>query len=144
MKKLVALAAAFILVAALPAGAAAQDPPKPKPEPKPEQKAEATAKPSYAGKWTMSLQSPNGSFAATVEIALDEKEPSKVKGSITSELGTSPVYGEIEDGTLWFAVNREGTQLWFKGALQEDGTMAGALDIQGNPLPFTATRVKDK
>jgi hypothetical protein len=144
MKKLVALAAAFTLVAALPAGAAAQDPPKPKPEPKPEQKAEATAKPSYAGKWTMSLQSPNGSFAATVEIALDEKEPSKVKGSITSELGTSPVYGEIEDGTLWFAVNREGTELWFKGTLQEDGTMAGALDIQGNLLPFTATRVKEK
>lgn len=144
MKKLVALAAAFTLVAALPAGAAAQDPPKPKPEPKPEQKAEATAKPTYAGKWTMSLQSPNGPFAATVEIALDEKEPNKVKGSITSELGTSPVYGEIEDGTLWFAVNREGTELWFKGTLQEDGTMAGALDIQGNLLPFTATRVKEK
>ena len=144
MKKLVALAAAFTLVAALPAGAAAQDPPKPRPEPKPEQKADATAKPSYAGKWNMSVQTQNGAYPATVEIALDEKEPSKVTGSITSEMGTSPVYGEIEDGTLWFAVNREGTQLWFKGALQEDGTMAGALDIQGNPLPFTATRVKEK
>jgi hypothetical protein len=140
MKQSFALAAAFALVVGLPLGAVTQDPPKPKPE----QKGEATAKPTYAGKWTMSLQSPNGSFAATVEIALDEKEPNKVKGSITSELGTSPVYGEIEDGTLWFAVNREGTELWFKGTLQEDGTMAGALDIQGNLLPFTATRVKEK
>jgi len=144
MKKLVVLAAAFTLVAALPAGAAAQDPPKPRPEPKPEQEADATAKPSYAGTWNMSVQTQNGAYPATVEIALDEKEPSKVTGSITSEMGTSPVYGEIEDGTLWFAVNREGTQLWFKGALQEDGTMAGALDIQGNLLPFTATRVKEK
>jgi hypothetical protein len=142
--KLFALAAAFALMAALPAGAAAQDPPKPKPEQKPEQKAQE-AKPSYAGKWNMSVQTQNGPYPATVEIAFDEKEANKVKGTISSERGTSPIYGEIAEGTLWFAVSLDGTgELWFKANLQEDGSLAGALDMQGTQLPFTATRIKDK
>jgi hypothetical protein len=141
MKKFFALAAAFALVAALPVAAAAQDPAKPKPE----QKTEGAAKPSYAGKWNLSLQSPNGTMAATVDVVLDEKEPAKVTGSITSEMGTSAIYGEIEDDVLWFAVSPDGNmEIWFKGMMQPDGTMAGAIDMQGNLVPWTATRVKDK
>ncbi len=141
MKKFLAITAALALVVGLPAAAAAQDPAKPKPE----QKTEETAKPSYAGKWNLSLQSPNGSMAATVTIALDEKEPNKVSGSITSEMGTSNIYGEIAEGVLWFAVSPDGTnEIWFKGTLQEDGNMSGAIDIQGNLIPWSATRIKDK
>jgi len=140
MKKFFALTAAFALVAALPAAAAAQDPPKPKPE----QKTEGAAKPSYAGKWNMSLQSPNGTMAATVDVVLDEKEPNKVSGSITSDMGTSAIYGEIAEGVLWFAVSPDGTnEIWFKGTLQEDGSLSGAIDIQGNLIPWTATRIKN-
>jgi outer membrane protein assembly factor BamB len=141
MKKCFALAAAFALVTALPTAAAAQDPAKPKPE----QKTEDAAKPSYAGKWSLSLQSPNGTMAATVNVVLDEKEPAKVAGSITSEMGTSNIYGEIAEGVLWFAVSPDGTnEIWFKGELQADGSMSGAIDIQGNLVPWTATRIKDK
>lgn len=141
MRKLFALTAAFALVAALPAAAAAQDPAKPTQE----QKSEQAAKPSYAGKWNMTFQSPDGAMAATLDVALDEKEPNKVSGQIASEMGTYAIYGEIEEGTLWFAVSPDGTnEIWFKGNLQADGTMSGAIDMQGNLIPWTAARAKDK
>jgi len=141
MKKLLVLTAAFALVAALPAAAAAQDPAKPPQE----QKTEPAAKPSYAGKWNMSFQSPNGAMMATLTVMLDEKEPKKVSGSIASEMGTYNIYGEIDEEALWFAISPDGTnELWFKGNLQPDGSMSGAIDMQGNLIPWTATRVKEK
>jgi hypothetical protein len=55
------------------------------------------------------------------------------------------VYGEIDEETLWFAVSPDGVmEIWWYANHQEDGSIAGALDMQGNQVPFTATRVKVK
>jgi len=135
------LLATGLLVAWSVAPAFAQDPPVQEKEKPAETKEKAT----YAGKWNMSMQSPNGAFAATVEIILDKEDPKKVSGTIISEMGTMPVYGELDGETLWFAVSPDGTmEIWWYANLQEDGSLAGALDMQGNQIPFTATRVKEK
>jgi hypothetical protein len=138
-KVLATVMALGLIVAWTATPAMAQDPPPPEQEKKDEEKK------TYAGKWNMSMQSPNGAFAATVEIILDKEDPKKISGTIMSEMGTYPVYGEIDEETLWFAVSPDGVmEIWWYATHQEDGSIAGALDMQGNQVPFTATRVKVK
>ncbi len=142
MRRTVTLGTAFVMsVFWMAAPALAQAPP-----PAQEQAEAADEKkeaPTYAGKWTVSMQSPQGAFVSTVDIVLDKEDPKKVTGSMASEMGTFEVWGEIDEGTLWFAVSPDGSmELWFGGTLKEDGSMAGTMDIQGNSMAWTAIRVK--
>jgi hypothetical protein len=122
-------------------GAAAQQAP-PQPTPKVEPKKEA---PTYAGKWDFSIEMGEGPVAALLTIVIDEKDPKKVTGSLNSDRGNMAFTGEIAEGELWFAISPDGsTQVWLNGKLQEDGTIKGAVDVQGNKIPWVAKRSKDK
>ena len=116
-----------------------------KPDPKPEQKPEPKPEPSFAGKWDMSIETPGGPRPATLVVKLDGK---KVAGSLASEIGETPIAGELTDGTLAFSLtldmNGQSITLAFSGTSQKDGSIAGTASMAGQQMAWTATRAKEK
>ena len=145
MRKVIAVASAVVLVFGVPAlaaaGQATQQAPPAKPEaPKTETKAPA----SIAGKWTLSIDPGSGPMQLPMELKLDAK---KLTGSIVGPQGEpANLEGEYADGKLSFTLTipDSGMAITFKATLKEDGSLAGTLDMQGNEIAWTATRVKDK
>jgi hypothetical protein len=152
MKRIAMLVAGLAMTVGLGAQAqTGQTPPKPPTPaapaaaPKADEKAPATP----AGKWTMTLQSPQGAFVSTLELKVDGK---KVTGTSTNDmLGTQALEGEFADGkvSFWMSItmpNGGGSMdLSYTGALKADGTMAGTMTIpQMGEMPWTAERIKEK
>jgi hypothetical protein len=154
MKKL-ALAAVLTLTAGLVVQAqqstqtppASQTPPAQQsaPDEKEKPKADAKPAPALAGKWNMSLETQQGAMASVLDLKVDGK---KVTGTISSQMGEAPIEGEFADGKLTLTMSYQGSngsmQLAFTGALKDDGTMAGTMDIpsQNIQMPWKAERVK--
>jgi hypothetical protein len=137
MRKFIAIAAAITVTLGLPALAAAQAT-QGKPEP-PKADAKAT---SIAGKWTMNVDGGGGPMQLPMEFKLDGK---KLTGTIVGPQGEpANLEGEYADGKFTFTLTiPDGSMsIGFKGALKDDGSIAGTLDMQGNEIAWTATRVK--
>lgn len=113
----------------------------PKPEAKPEPKAEAA--PSFAGKWTVNVETPNGAMQSALELKIDGK---KVAGTMASPMGEAAVEGEIAEGklTFWITIDAGGNNMsvTFVGTMQKDGSLAGTFDFGQGEMPWTAVRVK--
>ena len=140
MRKVIAIASAITLSLALPAHAAAQaQGGQAKPEPP---KADAKAPAGVAGKWTMSVDAGSGAMQLPIEFKVEGK---KVTGTVIGPQGEpANLEGEFADGKLTFTVTvPDGSMsIGFKATLKDDGSLAGTLDMQGNEVPWTATRVK--
>jgi hypothetical protein len=139
MRKFIAIASAVTLTLGLPALAAAQAASQAKPDPP---KAETKAPPSVAGKWTLNVDGGGGAMDLPMELKLDGK---KLTGTIVGPQGEpANLSGEYADGKMTFTLTTpDGSMtITFKATLKEDGTIAGSLDMQGNEVPWTATRVK--
>ena len=112
---------------------------------KPEQKPETKAPESVAGKWTMSIESQNGTTTSALDMKVDGK---KVTGTISSDRGAGPVQGEFADGKLVLKMTFDGPsgqiEIGITGAMKEDGTLAGMLDFNGQGIPWKASRVKEE
>ena len=97
---------------------------------------------SFAGEETVTLEITE----PTAEIVMNAVELKIGEATITSERGTAPVEGEFAEGKLQFWMTMEGgggsMTLNFSGAMKEDGSMAGTIDIQGYQLQWSATRAK--
>ena len=158
MRKLLTLTAAIALTAGVVTQAqqaAQQAPPaqtKPDEQSKPEDKDKAAAKtaPSVVGKWNVSIDMQGNVMNSGLEIKLDGK---KVSGTITGPQGDpTPIQGEFADGKLTFSMSFNGQngpmQIGFSGALKDNGTLAGTMDLgpmaQGMQINWTAERVKEK
>ena len=126
------IAAAAVLSASIAATAEAQakpDPPK--------------APPSVAGKWNISVDPGSGPLQLATELKVDG---TKVTGTLIGPGGESlTLQGEYTGGKLSFVVTApDGNAYSFKGALKEDGTLAGMVaGPDGSEIPWTATRAKD-
>jgi hypothetical protein len=99
--------------------------------------------PSIAGKWTMSIDLGQGPLNLPMEFKLDGK---KLTGTVASPEGDpTNLEGEYADGKISFNVVIRGGSMTitFKGALKDDGSIGGTLDMQGNEIAWTATRAKD-
>ena len=120
------------------AGQSQQQPPPPA-----EDKAKKPDTSTVAGKWDMWVVTDQGSMGSTLDLKLEGKT---VTGTITSERGTAPDEGEFAEGKLQYWMTMEGggvsMTLNFSGAMKEDGSMAGTIDIQGYQLQWSATRAK--
>lgn len=97
----------------------------------PAQEAPKPAPPTgIAGKWTMSIQTPNGGQDVALELKLDG---AKLTGTIASPQGSVPIEGEYKEKTLSFLLSFEtgnGTfSIYFSGAEQDNGTLAGTADM---------------
>jgi len=122
-----------------------------KPEPKPAEKTDAKPdKPmtgaSLAGKWVVSLTTANGPLESALEMKADPKDAKKVAGTITSQMGSAPLEGEVVDGklTIWFTMSANGSDIpvTITGTQQKDGTLAGLLSFGQGDIPWTAAREK--
>jgi len=102
---------------------------------------------TIVGKWNVSVETQQGPNTSVLDVKLDGK---KVTGTLSSQLGETPVEGEFADGKLTFSISFQGSngnfQIAFSGAFKEDGTIAGTMDIAGQnmQMPWKAERVKDK
>src|SRR3989475_9951398 len=99
--------------------------------------------PTFAGIWTMSVESPHG--ATTMGLTLKQEEK-KVTGTFSSPHGDSPVEGEFADGTLTLATtlaDNHSLQVTFSAKLKENGARAGYLSSQMADMPWPAKRVKE-
>ncbi len=85
--------------------------PEAKPTPKPDAKPATAA--TLAGKWNVSIETPNGAMESALELKADPKDAKKVTGTITSPMGEAALEGEVVDGklTFWFTMNANGTEL---------------------------------
>lgn len=140
MKKLSLLAALLMLAT----GLAAQTP-TPK-EQAPAAKPDPKAAPALTGKWSLSVETPQGTMANTMDLKLDGK---KVTGTITSQMGTTELAGEFTDGKLTFNMSVDtpnGTlQIAWSGAFKDDGTLSGTASLGDmGQMSWTASRIKDK
>jgi hypothetical protein len=141
---IVAVAAVVIGAASLQAQQGSQQAPPPKPE----QKTDAKTPTTVAGKWNLAIDGPQGSMMALLEMKADEKDAKKVTGTLSSDMGQSAVAGEFAEGKLTFSLTFDGgggsMELWFSGAMKDDGTMTGTIDTPQGEIPWHAERVKDK
>jgi len=128
---------AFSLSATGLAAGVAQNPPA--------QEAPKPAEPvGVAGKWTMSIQTPNGGQNVALELKLDG---AKLTGTLAGQQGSVPIEGEYKDKKLSFLLSFEtgnGTfSIYFSGAEQENGTLAGTADMgEMGQMTWTAQRAK--
>ena len=141
MKKLSLLAAMLMLAT----GLAAQTPQSPK-EPAPAAKPDPKAAPALTGKWSLSVDTPQGTMLNTMDLKVDGK---KVTGTIASQMGTSELEGEFADGKLTFNMSVDtpngNLQIAWTGALKDDGTLSGTASVGDmGQMNWTASRIKDK
>ncbi|MEZ5315873.1 MAG: hypothetical protein R2752_00580 [Vicinamibacterales bacterium] len=136
---------ALALVAALGAAATASAQTPPQSPPAAEKPAATPAPASIAGKWSVTVQSPQGTMMSTLEV---KQEGKKITGTLSSDMGVAPVAGEYADGKLEFTISMDtgggAMEIWFGGAFKDDGTMAGTLDFGQGEIPWTAKAIKDK
>jgi hypothetical protein len=108
-------------------------------------KKEQKAAPSIDGKWTITTVTQNGPIVSTMVLKVEGK---KLTGTIASpERGEAAIAGEYADGKIAFSISMQTSNgaidIAFSGAVKENGTMAGTLDIgAGNTLEWTAERAK--
>src|SRR5262245_23466842 len=92
---------------------------------------------SIAGTWTMSIE------GMTLSMAL-EQTGKKIEGTLESPHGLIRVKGEFDGRMLTLAGALEGgpheLEVSVKGALQTDGTLAGAMTTSVGDMKWTASR----
>ncbi len=147
MKTLISTIAALAMASGVSVVVASQASPSnpPSQEQKPAPKGEEKAAASIAGKWTMSLETQNGTMTPGLDFKQDGK---KVSGTLSSPQGDAPLAGEYAEGKLTFNVSFQGNngevQLVFAASLKPDGTLAGTMNFGQGEMTWTASRVKDK
>jgi hypothetical protein len=139
----------FILAATLVAQTPPpqQAPPTNKPaEAKTEAKVAPLTAAGMAGKWTVTVTTSQGPVDSSIDIKADPKDAKKFSGTITSQLGTANLTGEVVDGKLSFSFpfnsNGNETMLTFNGEQQKDGSLAGTLDFGAGAINWTAVKAK--
>ena len=136
--KLITIGVAFAL-ATTPTLLGRQSADAPKQEAKPDPKAAA----GVAGKWLMSLDTPNGTMNPSLDLKV---EGEKVTGTLSSPQGDVAVAGKFADNKLALTMSFQGNNgemtLTLAGTLKADGTMAGTLAFPQGEIPWTAARPK--
>lgn len=90
------------------------------------------AQDSVAGTWHLQVVFDQGSGAPT---AVFKQDGEKLTGTYTGQMGQFPLEGTFKDKQIAFTVmvDVQGNQLAFTyvGALQDDGTLKGTVDLGG-------------
>lgn len=99
---------------------------------------------SYAGKWVLDLQSPQGAMQLGLDVKIDAAN--KVTGTIESPNGPANIAGEFKDSVLGFAINFDAggqmIEIWFESTIK-DGKLAGTMSLGDmGSYPFTGVRAK--
>ena len=91
------------------------------------------------GMWTFNVEIP-GVGGGSADVILEEVDGSLL-GEYSGQLGNTPITGEVNGNTFTFDVNGDMGTVTYEGEVQEDGSLAGTLDLGGMAEGrFTATR----
>lgn len=96
------------------------------------------------GAWAMTITGPDGSpMAVTAVFKTDGK---KVTGTLTSQMGDTPLEGEYAGGKLAFGIafeSQEGPMhIGFAGDMKDDGSFAGMASGPFGEIAWSAVRAK--
>lgn len=75
---------------------------------------------NVAGAWQLSIDSPNGTFNATLAI---QQDGGTIKGTQTSDFGDAPITGTVKGNAIQFTVNVTGSNGSF--TVEHEGTVTG-------------------
>jgi hypothetical protein len=100
------------------------------------------AQSGVAGNWTLTVDSPQGATQATLRLAVDG---ATVKGSISSDMGETPLSGTVSGDQVKFQFDYSGPS----GAITITSTatvsgddIKGDMDYGQGTAPFTGKRAK--
>lgn len=100
------------------------------------------AQDSVAGRWLIEIDSPQGLMKAGLVVTL---EGDTVSGSITSEMGETPIKGTFKDGTVKFSFDYAGPQgamtITSTGTVSGD-EVKGEMDYGMGTAPFVGKRAQ--
>lgn len=95
-----------------------------------------------AGRWVLEIDSPQGLMKAGLVVTL---EGETVTGSITSEMGQTPIKGTFKDGTVKFTFDYAGPQgamtITSTGTVSGD-EVKGEMDYGMGTAPFVGKRAE--
>jgi hypothetical protein len=94
-----------------------------------------------AGTWAIVIDSPNGPLSATLAL---KQDGDKLTGTITSQLGETPITGTVKDNDVEFSMKMERggdtMVLAYKAKLDGD-KITGTVDFAGQAvIPFTGKK----
>lgn len=102
----------------------------------------AFAQDSVAGRWLLEVDSPQGAMKAGLVVAVDGET---VTGSITNEMGETPIKGTFKDGTIKFTFDYAGPQgamtITTTGTVSGD-EVKGEMDYGMGTAPFVGKRAE--
>lgn len=102
----------------------------------------ASAQPSVAGKWTLDVDSPQGTMKVSLALSVSGET---LKGTIASEMGETPFTGTVKDGAIKFSFDFAGPQgpmsVTTTGTVSGDD-MKGEMDYGMGVAPFTGKRAE--
>lgn len=94
-----------------------------------------------AGRWALSVDSPQGTTQATLTLAVDG---SALKGSISSDMGETPIAGSVAGATVKFQFDYAGPSgpitIVTTGTVSGDD-IKGDMDYGQGSAPFAGKRV---
>lgn len=100
------------------------------------------AQDSVAGRWLLEVDSPQGAMKAGLVVAVDGET---VTGSITNEMGETPIKGTFKDGTIKFSFDYAGPQgamtITTTGTVSGD-EVKGEMDYGMGTAPFVGKRAQ--
>lgn len=93
-----------------------------------------------SGNWTFNVEIP-GAGSGSANVTMDEAEDGTITGQYSGQLGNTAITGQAEGDSFSFDVNTQMGTVTYEGELQDDGTLAGTLDLGGMAEgEFTATK----
>lgn len=95
-----------------------------------------------AGRWALSVDSPQGTTQATLNLSV---EGGALKGSISSDMGETPITGTVSGASLKFQFDYAGPSgpitIVTTGTVSGD-EIKGDMDYGQGTAPFTGRRTK--
>lgn len=102
----------------------------------------AFAQDGVAGRWLLDIDSPQGPMKAGLTINVDGET---IKGTISNEMGDTPIAGTLKDGTVKFTFDYAGPQgamtITTTGAMSGD-ELKGEMDYGMGTAPFVGKRAQ--
>lgn len=92
------------------------------------------------GNWTFNVEIP-GAGGGSASVIMDQIADGAIVGEYSGQLGVTSFNGQANGDSFSFNINTDMGTIVYEGEVQEDGTLAGTVDLGGMAEGrFTATR----
>ena len=88
-----------------------------------------------SGNWTFAVTL-GGAGTGNAEITMAQEAEGKISGSYSGQLANGPIAGTYEGSNFEFAFPSDalGSDITYRGELENDGTVKGSVIVQGNTM----------